>query len=69
LAEQHKNAVVRLYALQGLKRRKANIPEQLRRQFREDKTVVRVLKGCVGDEKPISVLFEQDLKSPYDLSD
>jgi hypothetical protein len=68
LTEQHKNAVVRLYALQALKRRKVAISERLKRQFHDDKAVVKVLKGCVADERPLSVLATQDLKSPFELS-
>jgi hypothetical protein len=69
LATYHRNAVVRLYALQALKKRKHAVPEPLQRQFRNDKAVVRVLKGCIADEKPLNELFEQNLKSPFDVSD
>jgi hypothetical protein len=68
LVEQHKNAVVRLYAFQALKARKVAISEKLKRQFHDDKTVVKVLKGCVADERSLSVLATQDLKFPFDLS-
>jgi hypothetical protein len=66
LAEKNKNAVVRIYAFQALKRKGA-IPEQLKVQFSNDKTIVRILSGCFGDDKPLNVLFEQELKSPLDL--
>ena len=69
LAETHRNAVVRLYAFQALKKGRKVIPGPLLQQFRNDRTVVRELKGCVAKEKPVNLLFEQDLKSPYDLPD
>lgn len=69
LAEHHKYAVVRLYALQALKKRKVVIPEELMRKFSHDKTLVKTLNGCTGDEKPLNELLNQDLKSPFELSD
>jgi hypothetical protein len=67
LAEKHKNGVVRLYAWQGLKNRKAVIPEQLFHQFSNDRTVIKVLKGCIANEKPLNVLYQQELTSSFDL--
>jgi hypothetical protein len=68
LAQKHQNAVVRLYSLQALKRRKVAISPQLNRQFINDKTIVKMLNGCVGDEKPLNVLFEQELEPAPDLA-
>jgi hypothetical protein len=58
---------VRLYAWQGLKNRKAVIPEQLFHQFSNDRTVIKVLKGCIANEKPLNVLYQQELTSSFDL--
>lgn len=68
IAVNNKNAVVRLYALQALKRKKINIPDSLIQQFQNDHTIVEMLKGCFGDKKRVNLLAQQDLKSPYDLS-
>jgi len=68
LAAHNKNAVVRLYAFQALKRKKIKIPDNLIRQFQHDNTIVQMLKGCVGDKKSVNALVQQDIKSPYDLS-
>jgi hypothetical protein len=67
LAEKHKNGVVRLYAWQGLKKRKAVIPDMLLYQFSNDRTVVKVLKGCIANEEPLNVLYEQELTTSFDL--
>lgn len=68
IAAQNKNAVVRLYALQALKQKKIRIPQELLRQFQNDHTMVKMLKGCIGDQKRVNVLFQQDLKSSIDFS-
>src|SRR5690349_10459362 len=47
LAGTHPNAVVRLYAYQALKKRKAIIPGSLISRFGHDNTVVRTLNGCI----------------------
>jgi hypothetical protein len=62
LAIRHKNAVVRLYAFQALKKRKANIPDSLYDQFMSDRSAVATLNGCVGDKKTVSELAMQDLR-------
>lgn len=69
LAACNKNAVVRLYALQALKQKKANIPQSLMSQFQNDRTIVTMLKGCIGDKKAVNELAKQNLKSQYDLAD
>jgi hypothetical protein len=62
LAAEHKNAVVRLYAFQALKKRKAVIPGGLFEQFMNDRTRVTTLNGCVGDKKTVGDLATQDLR-------
>src|SRR5689334_19165535 len=61
IAAHSRNAVVRLYALQVLRQKKIAIPASLLQQFEKDHTIVKVLKGCVGDEKSVSVLYGHDL--------
>lgn len=68
LATNNKNAVVRLYALQALKRKKINIPDALIQQFQNDHTIVDMLKGCIANKKGVNILAQQDLKSSYGLS-
>jgi hypothetical protein len=62
LAVRHKNAVVRLYAFQALKKRKVDIPDGLSEQFMNDRSVVMTLNGCVGDKVTVSELARRDLK-------
>ena len=61
LASNYDNAVVRLYAFQALRQKKANITEVLFKQFQNDKTIVTVLKGCIGDKKAVNDLAKQNL--------
>ena len=68
IATNDKNAVVRLYALQALKREKIIISTALIQQFQNDQTIVEVLNGCIGNKKSVNTLAQQDLKSPYALS-
>lgn len=68
LATNNKNAVVRLYALQALKRKKINIPIALIQQFQNDHTIVDMLKGCIANKKAVNILAQQDLKSSYGFS-
>ena len=62
LASRNENAVVRLYALQALKQKKINIPEVLVEQFNNDRTIVTMLKGCIGNKKTVNELAKQNLK-------
>lgn len=68
LATQNKNAVVRLYALQALKQKHANIADCLLKQFQHDKTIIITLDGCNGDKRTVSELAEQNLKYGYNLT-
>ena len=67
LATHNKNAVVRLYAFQALKHKKIEIPTALNQQFQNDKTIVEMLNGCVGDKKSVSTLAQQNIKDLADL--
>jgi hypothetical protein len=62
LAARHKNAVVRLYAFQALKKKKADIPAGLWEQFINDGTAVSTLNGCIGDKKTVSELVKESLR-------
>lgn len=68
LAAYNKNAVVRLYAYQALKRNKIKIPDTLIHKFRQDNSIVQILQGCIGDKKSVKELAQQDLKSSYEFS-
>ena len=61
-----KNGVARLYCYQALKARKAGIPDDLRRQFNNDHTIVQTLKGCTGDKSTISFLANKGLFNPLE---
>lgn len=61
LAGAHKNAVVRLYALQALKRRDLSIPAELLQQFERDHTTVMTVNDCVVDNQPVSALAQTNL--------
>lgn len=67
IAAHHKNAVVRLYALQALRHKKISIPQTLLQQFQNDHTRVKVLKRCEGDEQSVSALYGQDLNFDFSL--
>ena len=54
LAANHHNAVVRLYSFQALKHKKINIPDALAEQFKNDKTMINLLRGCVSEIKSVS---------------
>lgn len=68
IAAHNKNAVVRLYAFQALKRKKIEIPKSLIQQFQNDNTVVEMLNGCVADKKSVNTLAQHNLKSLSELS-
>ena len=68
LATHNKNAIVRLYALQALKRKKINISSVMRQQFQNDITIVETLEGCLGDKKSVHMLAMQELKAPVSFS-
>lgn len=68
LAAKNKNAVVRLYALQALRRKHANIPNILLEQFQNDKTIVTTQNGCNGDKETVNELATQNLMFPNDLT-
>lgn len=68
LATHNANAVVRLYALQALKRKKINIPTGMKQQFQKDTTIVKTLDGCLGDEKSVNMLAIQEIEVPVTFS-
>jgi hypothetical protein len=68
LATHNKNAIVRLYALQALKRKRINISSVMRQQFERDNTMVETLEGCLGDKKSVKILAIQELKVPVSFS-
>ena len=67
LATHNKNAVVRLYAFQALRHKKIEIPAALIQQFQNDKTIVKMLNGCIGDKKSVSTLAQQNIKNLSDF--
>jgi hypothetical protein len=69
LALQHKAAVVRLYALQALKQKRADISHNLVKQFQNDQAVVITLNGCNANEETVSELAKQDLVFSCDVYD
>ncbi len=68
LATHNKNAIVRLYALQALKRKNMNISSVMKQQFQNDNTLVETLEGCLGDKKSVHILAMQELKVPVSFS-
>ncbi len=68
LASSNENAVVRLYALQALRLKHANISDSLLEQFQHDATIVKTLNGCNGDKKTVSELTKQNLYFASDLT-
>jgi hypothetical protein len=61
LAYRYDNAVVRLYAFQALRQKKAKVSEALIQQFQHDRTIVTMLKGCIGNKKAVNELAKQNL--------
>ena len=68
LAIHNPNAIVRLYALQALKRKKIHISDGMIQQFQNDNTVVETLEGCLGDKKSVNMLSIQELNVPIVFS-
>ncbi len=60
-ATNHQSAVVRIYALQALKAKNVDIPDVVKEKFKNDKTKVQVINGCLIYEKSIDVLAQQTL--------
>ena len=50
LAMKNKNAVVRLYAFQGLVNKLKEIPKEIVDQFRNDTSTIDVLKGNIAEK-------------------
>jgi hypothetical protein len=68
LATHNKSAIVRLYALQALRRKNITIPDIMKQQFQKDNTIVDILEGCLGDKKSVNMLAMQELKVPVSFS-
>jgi hypothetical protein len=64
LATSHSNTVVRLYAYQALKVKKAAIPKALQEKFNADISKVHVVDGCVLEQKTVSFLVKGNLPTP-----
>jgi len=59
LAQQHPNAVVRLYAYQAFKRKNAVLEKELLLQFANDHSIVFTTSGCVREKRTVrSVLAD-----------
>jgi len=56
LAGNHKNPVVRLYALQALRHKLKVIPPALLEKFKQDYTVVVTMHGCIAGKLPVNQL-------------
>lgn len=69
LAKDHKNAIVRLYALLALKEKRIIISDSIKEQFQNDTTIVVTLNGCLAEEKSVQMLAMQILKVPASVSD
>ena len=63
LANEHGNAVVRLYAFQALRERNIAIPKSLQQKFKDDETIVPVLEGCVANKFPLNKLAASQLSA------
>ncbi|HEY3370136.1 MAG TPA: hypothetical protein VGK10_04760 [Prolixibacteraceae bacterium] len=61
ISKKDKNAVVRLYAFQGLKRKGVLIPKDLQEQFDNDKSEIQSLNGCLGAISTVSQLSKEIL--------
>lgn len=53
---KHNNAVVRLYALHAIIKRKLPVSSELRDQFYKDFSLVVTLQGCIGNKTTVSVI-------------
>jgi hypothetical protein len=58
LATMHKNAVVRLYAFNALVNKVKDVPSPIVDQFRNDSTMIVVLKGDVAEKVPLNKIAE-----------
>lgn len=58
LATKNKNAVVRLYAFKALVNKLKDVPQQIIDQFRNDKTVIIVLKGDIPNKTQLNIIAE-----------
>jgi hypothetical protein len=67
LAKNNKSAVVRLYAFQALKEKKAKIADKVVYQFEEDNAQVITLSGCFGDKKQVKSLAFKPIIQPNEL--
>lgn len=56
LASKNKNAVVRLYSFQALKKKTKIIPESLIRKFKNDHTEIITINGCLANKRNINNL-------------
>jgi GTP-sensing pleiotropic transcriptional regulator CodY len=54
LATKNKNAVVRLYAFNGLVNKLKEVPKEIVDQFRNDTTTIKVLKGDITNDVPLN---------------
>ena len=61
----HKNAVVRLYAFQALKRKQVVIPDKYLKQFDNDQTLITVMRGCILEQQPVNMLINHTLSAAY----
>lgn len=64
-ATKDSNAVARLYCYQALRQKKGDIPVSLKQQFIKDTTKVKKLKGCIGEERSVSFLANEDIFDPF----
>lgn len=64
IATNNKNAVVRLYAFQALKRTNTEIPAALLEKVQKDETIITTVDGCIVNEKKLSDLARQDYNIP-----
>jgi hypothetical protein len=65
LAARHKNAVVRLYALQALRQGNMPVGQSLALLFQHDHAMVLVLDGCTGSRRTVHELAEEYLLPVY----
>jgi hypothetical protein len=54
LATKNKNAVVRLYAFNGLVNKLKEVPKEIVDQFRNDTTMIDVLNGDLANKVPLN---------------
>lgn len=59
LAGTHKNAVVRLYAFQALKKREIEMPASIVEKFKNDVSEVISLQGCLAENTRVNQLLNQ----------